>query len=120
MLIVPKFNHLFISIPNPRNPFLKDLNSTLYKFIWDGKPDEICRIQITREYSQGGLKMLNLDYFIKALKITWLLRLQKHQQACWIPLVPFNETELDKIFFLAANGPHMLLTRLTIDFGKMF
>ena len=70
MLIIPKFNHLFISIPNPREAFLKDLNSTLHKFIWDGKPDKICRRQITREYSQGGLKMPNFDYFIRALKIT--------------------------------------------------
>ena len=46
---------------------------------------------------------MNLDYFIKAVKITWLRRLQKHQQACWIPLVPFNETELDKIFLFGSQ-----------------
>ena len=89
-LIIPKFNHLFISIPNPRETFLKDLNSTLYQFILDGKPDKICRTQITRDYSQGGLKMLNLDYLIKALKITWLRRLQKHQQACLDSLGTFQ------------------------------
>ena len=47
--------------------------------------------------------MLNLDYFIKALKITWLCRLQKHQQACWIPLVPVSETEFDKVFLFGSQ-----------------
>ena len=117
-LIIPKFNHLFISIPNPRKTFLKDLNSTLYKFIWDGKPDKICRKQITKEYSQGGLKMLNLDYFIKALKITWLRRLQKHQQACWSRLVPFNETELDKIFLFGSQWSSHIANQINNRFWQ--
>ena len=49
--------------------------------------------------------MLNLDFFIKALKITCVD--YKNIKACWIPLIPFNETALHENFYLAVNGLHM-------------
>ena len=40
----------------------------MYEFIWDGKPEKIMRDIFTMGYESGGLKMINLDSFIKSLK----------------------------------------------------
>ena len=102
-LIIPKLNHLFISIPNPSDVFLKKISGILFKFIWDNKPDKISRVQITKEYLDGGLKMLNIDSFIKALKLTWLRRLLKQHRACWIPLIPFDKNTYHRIVFFGST-----------------
>ena len=35
-LLSPLLTHLFISLPSPTNEFMKQLNNTLYEFVWDG------------------------------------------------------------------------------------
>ena len=67
-LIIPKFNHLFSSLPNPKLEQLTQLNHIMYKFIWNNEPDKVKRSQICKSYNEGGLKMIDLETFIKALK----------------------------------------------------
>ena len=73
-LLIPMLNHLFISLPNPPDKIVKELNETFYNFIWNGT-DRIKRNVLCQEYIQGGLKMINLDAFITSLKLTWIRRL---------------------------------------------
>ena len=72
--IFSKFIHLITSIPSPSDIMLRKLNSILFKFIWDGKPDKIKRCVITSNLEQGGLKMINLSTFISSLKLSWIKR----------------------------------------------
>ena len=73
-LIIPKFNHMFVSLPSPKKEQLTQLNNIMYKFIWNNKPDKVKRSQICKPYSEGGLKMIDLENFIMALKITCIRR----------------------------------------------
>ena len=52
---------------------LKEINSLLNEFLWDGKGDKIKRTQIISKYDGGGLKMVDIDSFSKALKAKWVL-----------------------------------------------
>ena len=72
-LILPKLNHLFLSIPNPSEDFLNTIEKMLYSFIWNG-PDRIQRKQLCLPYEQGGLRMIDLKLFIDSMKLTWLRR----------------------------------------------
>ena len=81
--IIPKFNHLFISLPSPNPSILTKLSKLIFDYIWDGKPDKINRKQLAQDYLNGGLKMLDLPVFIKCLKTTWIRRLQKGSNASW-------------------------------------
>ena len=47
----------------------------MYDFVWDGKPEKIKREVLTMGYESGGLKMIDLDNFIKSLKICWIKRM---------------------------------------------
>ena len=68
--ILSLFNHLFISLPSPSKTFLEDLKTGIYSFIWDKKPEKVNRKQLCQSYPFGGLKMINIDNFIVALKCT--------------------------------------------------
>ena len=94
-----KLNHLFLSLPNPNNIWINQLNDILFKFLWSNKPDKINRKTITQEKSQGGLKMMNVDVFINSLKTSWLRRLVKGRDSTpWIKLFQLTiNPRLDKI-----------------------
>lgn len=76
-LIISKFNHLFISLPNPPEELINTLNKMFFNFIWQSKVDRIKRDVLMQEYDKGGLKMIHLDKYILALKCTWIRRLIK-------------------------------------------
>ncbi|MGI9312030.1 MAG: RNA-directed DNA polymerase, partial [Alphaproteobacteria bacterium] len=86
---------LLTVLPNPPDNFIKDVNSIIYKFIWSNKPDKIKRDTLSLPYSEGGLNMLNLDYFKYALKISWVKRYLSGPPCAWkvlfeIPLRSFG------------------------------
>jgi len=45
-LILPKVNHLFISLPNPSDSYINELQKLCFNFIWNRKSDRIKRQQI--------------------------------------------------------------------------
>ena len=51
---------------------IDEVNTLLYNFLWDGKGDKVKRTTMINDYEQGGLKMIDLKTFNKALKISWL------------------------------------------------
>ena len=66
------------------------IKSTSYivdKFIWNDKPDKINKQQICKDYLDGGFKMLDLEKFIKSLKLTWIRRLIRDSDSPWAYLV---------------------------------
>ena len=74
-LILSKFTHLFLALPNPRGEFQKLLERKLFKFLWSNGPDRISRKNIVKNIQAGGLRMVNISVFITSLKVTWIRRL---------------------------------------------
>ena len=58
-----------------------------YRFIWSNKPDKINRDVMRLAYLAGGLKMVDIEVFMKLLKITWIRRLFRYNNAPWINLL---------------------------------
>lgn len=73
-LLIPVFNLLFMSLPNPDQVVINTINEILYDFLWNKKA-KIKKAIIVKQYFEGGLKMVNLQAFICALKATWIRRL---------------------------------------------
>ena len=42
-LAIPQFTYLVSVIPGPDEKLTKELNSSMFRFIWNGKPDKIKR-----------------------------------------------------------------------------
>ena len=62
------------------------VNNLLYYFLTDNKPDKINGKQIRNSYFHGGLKMVDLDVFIKCQKLTLLKRLFQTPDGPWTKL----------------------------------
>ena len=59
-LIISKLNHLFLTMPSPKENIINQLVSKMYFFIWDDKPDKIKREILSQNCDMDGLTMLNI------------------------------------------------------------
>ena len=74
-LALSKITHLLISLPNPPENIIKEIESMFFKFLWSNSPDKIKRSVIIKQYAAGGLKMVEFRSFMHSLKLSWLRRL---------------------------------------------
>ena len=86
--IISSLNHIFTSIPSPTKQFITNVNSLMYSFIWDYKPDKVYRKHITNTYRFRGLKILDLELIIKSPKISWIKCLLNFPNAPYVKLFP--------------------------------
>ena len=64
---------VYILTPLPtHHSALKDINTSLYKFLWDGKGDKIKRSIMINDYKEGGARMIDIVTLNQSLKITWI------------------------------------------------
>lgn len=100
-LALSKFIHLFLALPNPPGEFVKNVDKLFYKFLWNAGPDRIKRTTVTKDLRAGGLRMINIQYFIKALRITWLRRvIQSNENKTWYDL---SGIDFEKVFTLGSG-----------------
>ena len=73
--------------------FTELINDIAYQFLWNNKPEKIRRKTIIADYEQGGLKMIDINCFLKAQKATWVKRLLTPDNASWkaLPKLYLNE-----------------------------
>jgi hypothetical protein len=76
-LVVSQLVYLFTNLPDPSDNFMKDLNSLLFRFLWDEKRSKIKKSIIYKSHQEGGLRMINVYSFLSTLKISWLRRMDK-------------------------------------------
>ena len=63
---------------------LKEIKDVFFKFLWDGKQDKVKRTEIINDFAEGGLKMLDLQSFNRALKAKWIqLYLDPYNRGKW-------------------------------------
>ena len=74
-----------LSIPNPPINTIKDLNTMFFNFIWKGK-DCVSRNQMVQDYSQGGVRMVDVALYMESLKVTWIRRLLVTKCSGWAAL----------------------------------
>ena len=73
-LIISQLNHLFLSLPNPSDTIIKEINSIMYNFIWNSGIDKIKRNVCIQNYRDGGFKTTEINSYINALKTSWIRR----------------------------------------------
>ena len=78
-MFLSKLTHLFLSVLAPPT-VLQEINSLMFSFLWNNKPDKVKRNTICGDYLNGGLKMINIFNFEKALKLQYekLYTTQRH------------------------------------------
>ena len=79
----PKLIYPLTVLNNPGNEIIKDIKNSMFSFLWDNKPDKIARNKIVQNYKNGGLKMIDLENFIDALKSSWVKRMLYQPTTKW-------------------------------------
>ena len=72
-LLASQLVYILSPFPTPRG-YPKEINSLLYKCLWNGKCDKIKRPHMINDYTKGGLKMLDIQSFNNAVKAKWIQR----------------------------------------------
>ena len=66
---------VYILSPLPTNhSAINEINSMFFNFLWDGKGDKIKRDIMISDYNNGGLRMIDIKLFNKALKSSWITK----------------------------------------------
>ena len=73
-LALSKLVYFLINIPRPPDNILQEVNRQCFSFLWDYKPSKIKKKMIIKNYKQGGMSMIDLNDYNKALKISWMKR----------------------------------------------
>ena len=82
-LVMPQLVHLFTSLPNPPNSFFTQLETEIFKFIWDNKNDKIKRGVLYCSKENGGLNLQHPPSFCNSLKLTWLGKIFNNDNHQW-------------------------------------
>jgi len=102
-----KLIHAMSVLPSPPEEFFKELEATLYKFIWNSKVDRIKRKTMILNYMNGGLNMIDCVSQSKALKVKWLNKLLNNRddlkEEFWLHWVLHNIPEVDIDYLLTCN-----------------
>ena len=80
-LLLSKFTYkaALLSVPGH---ITKEISKLVFRFLWKG-PDKVKRIAVTGDYERGGLRMLNVEDMINALKLSWISRSTNSPNAVW-------------------------------------
>ena len=63
-LLLPLFTHFFISLPNPGDKILKQINTMFQNFVWNG-PAKIKHSIAIQSFEEGGISMIDVYAFQK-------------------------------------------------------
>ena len=74
-LALSKLTYYLINLPRPPNNFLEKITQECFNFIWNGKRDRIKRKVMVKKVEDGGVEMIDINCFEKALKLTWMKRI---------------------------------------------
>ena len=72
---LPKLVYVFSCLPDLNKTTIKQMEMIMYDFIWDSKPAKVKRDAFTMDYGKKGGKMIDLETFMKSLKICWIKRM---------------------------------------------
>ena len=100
--------YLMSVLPNAKSKIITTIESELFHFIWDNKPDKIARKTIYSTYNEGGLNMPHIRTQCKALKIAWIKRLLAGDPKIGWRFLVFNSLKINDsyIFYCNTNSVH--------------
>ena len=104
-LLLSKLIHLLTVLPSPSQTISKQLERIFFSFLWGGQRDPIKRARAVQNFAAGGLRMIDVNAFIRSLKLSWLKRLTE-SKAEWAKLV---QQELPSIQRILQFGSRKLL-----------
>ena len=101
-LALPKLLYLASVIHTPNN-VIKELQSLVLDFLWDGKPPKVAYKTLIQLIERGGLKLCDVESKIMSVKVSWVKRLVAKDRSRWktVPSMFCKTNDLN--FFFKCN-----------------
>ena len=74
-LLISQLTYKLSLLPTPSKEYLKEVNSLISNFIWNDKPPRIAKDILLLPLEKGGLKLTDIVFQEKGLKISWVKRI---------------------------------------------
>ena len=101
-ILLPKmiYPSSFLSTPTT---VIKEFNSLVFNFLWNGK-DKVTRRSTYAPYDFGGLKMIDFETIVRALRLSWLRRIVDVEcYGFWKLYLNYLLSNKGGLFFLECN-----------------
>ena len=82
---------------------IKQVNSILYEFIWNGKTDKVERNLFEQKFKNGGCKMINFTAIITASSIMWVQKYLDYTEREWKHTLEWFSNRNNLRLFLKSN-----------------
>ena len=118
-LAIPILVQSLTSLQNLSQNDINEVQSVLFKFLWDKKTEKIKRNLLIQSLENGGLRMPHVESFQAALKISWIKKLiDPTYSAPWKTLIlpKFEKFGGDKLWLLNPEG----LIKLANNFNSFW
>ena len=94
---------------------IKTVNKLLFNFLWNSEREKVKRKSTTQHLEYGGLKMIDLQNQIRALKIKWISRLfSEKNSGLWIKIANYWFKQIGGLnFVLNLNCKSIDVTEIT-------
>jgi len=100
--LLPKLRYPSSLISTP-SEVIKEFNNLVFHFLWNGK-DRVIRSSTYAPYEQGGLKMIDYETMIKALRLSWLMRItDEDSSGFWTSYLNYLLDNEGGLFLLQCN-----------------
>ena len=80
-LLIPKLVYASSLFPTPAK-IIKQAEHIIYTFLWKGK-DKVTRLSAINNFEGGGIKMIDIESMVKALRLAWLKRIFNDNESTW-------------------------------------
>jgi len=98
---ISKFQYLASLITIPQD-IVKQVNTLIYNFIWNGNTDKVKRIIFEQEYKKGGYNMTNLNEMIISSSVMWVKKYLDNTDREWKnTLELLSKTKNFKLFLMS-------------------
>jgi hypothetical protein len=97
-----KFQYLASVLHIPQD-IVREINSKIYEFIWQGKTDKIKRDIFEQDFEKGGLKMTNMNDIVKASSIMWIKKYLDDTNRLWKNTFEYLSKKTNLNLFLCSN-----------------
>jgi hypothetical protein len=77
-----KFQYLASLLYIPEN-VIREINSIIYEFVWNGKSDKVKRDILEQNYDKGGQKMINMKDIVKSSLVIWIQKYLDNTDRLW-------------------------------------
>ena len=78
------------------------VNTMFFAYLWGEKPDKIKIITICADYIDGGLRMINIQNFEKAVKLNWIKQILFNKEPMWYQFLLNTVGDLNNLVTLGS------------------